>query len=139
MEDPLYQKERDLRNRILLRPIGIPDNAWEMNDSRAWHFVALDDGRVLGCVLLVPLEEIGNRAQLIQMAVETEWQRKGIGDLLVRYLLEFARNNGIREILIHARDNTTDFYGKFGFEVYGETFEEVGVLHRHMRMFLSQY
>ena len=110
-----------------------------MNDSRAWHFVALDDGRVLGCVLLVPLEEIGNRAQLIQMAVETEWQRKGIGDLLVRYLLEFARNNGIREILIHARDNTTDFYGKFGFEVYGETFEEVGVLHRHMRMFLSQY
>ena len=29
IDDPLYQQERDLRNRILLRPIGIPDFGWE--------------------------------------------------------------------------------------------------------------
>ena len=31
--DPLYQLERELRNKILLRPIGLPDNAWEMKDD----------------------------------------------------------------------------------------------------------
>ena len=33
--DPLYQKERELRNKILLRPYGLADYAWEMKDSHA--------------------------------------------------------------------------------------------------------
>jgi hypothetical protein len=33
--NPLYQLETDLRNRILLRPIGVPDHAWEMHDQKA--------------------------------------------------------------------------------------------------------
>jgi hypothetical protein len=37
-DNPLYQLETDLRNRILLRPIGVPDHAWEMHDHKAWHF-----------------------------------------------------------------------------------------------------
>jgi hypothetical protein len=36
-DNPLYQLETDLRNRILLRPIGVPDHAWEMHDHKAWH------------------------------------------------------------------------------------------------------
>ena len=46
MENPLYQKERELRNKVLLRPIGISDFGWEMNDSVSWHFVALDKSNV---------------------------------------------------------------------------------------------
>ena len=137
LDDPLYQKERDLRNRILLRPIGIPDHAWEMNDARSWHFAALHGEQLIGCVVLVPLESTPKKAQLIQMAVETNWQRMGIGILLVRALLEFAGLQGIGEILIHARANTTGFYSKFGFETYGDAFVEVGVLHRHMRLLLK--
>ncbi len=139
MEDPLYQKERDLRNRILLRPIGVADHAWEMNDARSWHFAALDGEQLVGCVVLVPLDATHKRAQLIQMAVEKDRQGQGIGKLLVLHLLEFAGQQGIREVLIHARNNTTDFYGKFGFEIHGEAFEEVGILHRHMRLQLDDH
>jgi len=49
--DPLYQLERELRNKILLRPIGLPDNDWEMNDDKAWHFVATENENLLGCVI----------------------------------------------------------------------------------------
>jgi len=139
MEDPLYQKERDLRNRILLRPIGVADHAWEMNDARSWHFAALDGEQLVGCVVLVPLDAANKRAQLIQMAVENDRQGQGIGKLLVLHLLEFAGQQGIREVLIHARNNTTDFYSKFGFEIYGEAFQEVGILHRHMRLLLENH
>ena len=55
-EGPLYEAERDLRNRILLHPLGLPDGAWEMKDSSSFHIVALEganpDQRVVGCVLL---------------------------------------------------------------------------------------
>ena len=30
MLDPLYEFERKLRNTVLLGPIGLPDNGWEM-------------------------------------------------------------------------------------------------------------
>jgi hypothetical protein len=45
-DNPLYQLETDLRNRILLR--GVPDHAWEMHDHKAWHFVAIEENTVIG-------------------------------------------------------------------------------------------
>ncbi|MGK7898777.1 MAG: GNAT family N-acetyltransferase, partial [Xenococcus sp. (in: cyanobacteria)] len=51
IDNPLYQAERELRNQILLRPIGIADYSWEMYDRQSWHFVALNRARLMGCVL----------------------------------------------------------------------------------------
>ena len=136
MKDPLYQQERELRNKILLRPIGIPDYGWEKNDSRSWHFVAHENNRVLGCVVLVRLDRGTKRTQLIQMAVETELQGQGLGRKLVEELIAFAQEQEVKEIQIHARENVTRFYERLGFQIVGEPFEEVGVRHRHMLMLL---
>lgn len=132
-KDPLYQEERQLRNRVLLRPIGMPDHAWEMHDERAWHFVAVEEGRVIGCVVLNPLDKEGKKAQLMQMAVESDQQGKGIGKLLVDELLHFCKSKGMQEVVCHSRSAVVDFYSKQGFEVYDEPFVEVGIKHYHMR------
>ncbi len=134
MQHPLYQQERELRNKILLRPIGIPDYGWEKNDPISWHFVALSDSKIVGCVLLVPLDEEFKKGQLIQMAIETDWQGKGLGKQLVQNLLQFSKNKGFNEIIIHSRADVTSFYEALGFSVYGEAFEEVGVQHQHLSM-----
>jgi predicted GNAT family N-acyltransferase len=131
-DNPLYQQERELRNRILLRPIGIPDFGWEHHDDRSWHFVATWKNRVIGCVVLVRLDEDGTTTQLIQMAVETEFQGQGIGKALVKELISFARGNGVEEIQIHAREEVTEFYARLRFAIVGEPFEEAGIRHRHM-------
>lgn len=132
MNNPLYRQERDLRNRILLRPIGIPDYGWEMDDAHAWHFVALEEGVVVGCVILVPRED--GIAQLKQMAVEEVQQGKGVGRQLIDALIRFAQKEGIVEVICHAQDRAIPFYLKNGFEIYGEPFVEVGVPHHHMRI-----
>lgn len=134
MQNPLYKQEQELRNKVLLRPIGMPDHAWEMNDHKAWHFVAVDDNQVIGCVVLVPLDEEKTKAQLIQMAVDVALQGKGIGKLLIAELLNFSKQAGINEVTCHSRENAIPFYSKIGFEIYDEPFEEVGILHRHMRI-----
>jgi len=136
MQHPLYQQERELRNKILLRPIGIPDFGWEMNDSKSWHFVAIDDSKVIGCVLLVPMDENFQAGQLIQMAVAHDMQGKGVGKQLVNDLLAFAKTKGFTEIVIHSRTDVTSFYEALGFKTFGDEFEEVGVVHRHLRMSL---
>jgi predicted GNAT family N-acyltransferase len=133
-DNPLYQLETDLRNRILLQPIGVPDHAWEMHDHKAWHFVAIEGNTVIGCVVLNPLNPEKTKTQLMQMAVETNQQRKGIGKLLVEELLSFCKSNGIKEIICHARNNAVSFYLNLGFEIYDAPFVEVGIQHYHMRI-----
>lgn len=135
-KDVLYQEERQLRNRVLLRPIGLPDHAWEMKDESSWHFVAVEESRVIGCVVLFPIDGKEQTAQLMQMAVESELQGKGIGKLLVNELLKFCKNKGIKEVVCHSRENAVKFYLQMGFEVYDEPFVEVGIPHSHMRLFL---
>ena len=134
-----YLLEQDLRNRILLRPIGVPDHAWEMHDKKAWHFVAVENDVVIGCVVLNPLNPEKTKTQLMQMAVETNQQGKGIGKLLVKELLSFCMSNGIKEVVCHARDNAVPFYLILGFEIYDEPFVEVGIPHEHMRISIADY
>ena len=134
MDNPLYQKERELRNKVLLRPIGIPDFGWEMNDSKSWHFIALDQNKLIGCVLLLPLDHKKKKGQLMQMAVDKSWQGKGIGKLLVGSLLAFARKTGLKEIEIHSRSEVTSFYEQLGFQIIGDEFKEVGIKHRYMSL-----
>lgn len=133
-KDVLYEQERQLRNIILLRPIGLADNAWEMHDEESWHFVALENEGVIGCVVLFPLDREGRQAQLMQMAVETNQQGKGIGKLLVNELLSFSKSKGIKEVVCHARSTVVQFYLNLGFEIYDEAFMEVGIQHYHMRI-----
>lgn len=133
-DDPLYQKERLLRNKILLRPIGIPDFGWEKHDYKSWHFVAMEDKELMGCVVLVPLDNTNHKAQLIQMAVDIPYQGKGLGRQLVDALINFARSGGFKEVQIHSRSDITSFYSHLGFTIYGDEFEEVGVKHQHMKM-----
>jgi len=132
-DDVLYTAEQALRNKILLRPIGVPDHAWEMHDQTAWHFVALENQVLIGCVVLHPLNPEKTTAQLMQMAVETNQQGKGIGSKLVKTLLSFCKKNNVKQVVCHARENAIQFYLNQGFEIYDEPFEEVGILHRHMR------
>lgn len=136
-EHPYYEQERKLRNEVLLRPIGVPDFAWEMKDDIAWHFVAEQKDKVVACVLLAPLNKSETKAQLLQMAVSESVQGQGVGKLLVKELLNFASEHHIKEISCHARDTVVKFYEKLGFEVYDEPFEEVGIKHRHMSIFIS--
>lgn len=136
--DPHYSAMRELRNRILLRPLGLADNSWEMYDKESWLFVAIDDNVVVGCAILVPSEGDRKSAQLMQMAVDANLQGKGIGKLLVTELVALAKENGFSEIRCHSRKNAINFYKSFGFEVYGEPFEEVGIPHSHMKLTLNR-
>lgn len=134
MSDGFYQQERELRNRILLRPIGVPDFGWEMKDKESEHFVAVEGETVVGCVILNIDINTPTSGRLMQMAVDDNLQGKGIGKQLVMVLTHFAKQKGLKEITCHARKDVVSFYSKLGFVVYGKTFEEAGILHEHMRI-----
>lgn len=134
---PLYPQELELRYQVLRAPLGFDRSQVKFPfDAQSLHLVAVEDGRVVGCVLFHP--EAPHTGRLFQMAVDPTRQKGGLGARLVRALEERLRGQGLEEITLHARAHVVGFYEKLGYAVYGEPFEERGIPHRYMRRRLEE-
>jgi predicted GNAT family N-acyltransferase len=132
LDAPEYAQERDLRWRVLRKPLGHgPDAVAFPFEAESLHLVALDGGRVVGCVLFHP--EGAETGRLFQMAIEPERQGSGLGTRLVRTLEQAVAERGFREVTLHARDAAVAFYARLGYVSFGAPYVEVGVPHQNMR------
>ena len=132
LDAPEYAQERDLRWRVLRKPLGQGRDAVAFPfEAESLHLVALDGGRVVGCVLFHP--EGPETGRLFQMAVEPERQGSGLGTRLVRALERAVAERGFREVTLHARDTAVGFYARLGYVSFGAPYVEVGVPHQNMR------
>jgi predicted N-acetyltransferase YhbS len=134
--DALRNAEFDLRWRVLRAPLAQPRAAARFPfEDESLHLVALDSGKVVGCVLFHP--EGADTGRLFQMAVEPERQGQRIGRQLVGTLEAEVARRGFRTVTLHAREAAVGFYARLGYEAFGEPFVEIGVSHRHMRRTLG--
>ena len=132
MGSPEYAQELDLRWRVLRRPLGFGRDAVAFPfEAESLHLVAIEAGRVVGCVLFHP--EGPATGRLFQMAVEPGRQGTGLGTRLVRALEDEVTRRGFREITLHARDTAVAFYAGLGYEPSGPPYVEVGIPHQNMR------
>jgi predicted GNAT family N-acyltransferase len=105
---------------------------WDELDPQCRHVIARDDQhQPIGTGRLTPEHKIG------RMAVLKEWRGRGVGEALLLALIEQARELALAEVSLHAQVDAIGFYEKFGFESYGERFEEAGIQHQSMRLSLS--
>ncbi len=130
---PEYDEEVVLRDRILRQPLGlqfhIKDLEKEYIDIHLACFA--DSGKMAGCLILSKVDQ--QVIKMRQVAVDEAWQKKGVGTLLVAASEDYARQHGYEKIVLNARDKAVPFYLRLGYEVYGEPFTEVGILHSAMR------
>ena len=59
--------------------------------------------------------ELGPEAIILNVYVEPDWRRRGVGDALMRALLEVLAARGIRRIVLHASDDGRRLYERLGF------------------------
>ena len=127
----LYEQEKQLREEILRRPIGRVFDPNEFDfETDSLHFVAIDQGRLVGCVLF---HRRGLTGRLYQMAVAPDYQGQGLGRALVRGLEEVLVAEGVEEVVLHARVTAAGFYGTLGYEFCSEEYLELGIPHREMK------
>jgi predicted GNAT family N-acyltransferase len=127
----LYRQCVALREEILRKPLGLTLSDGELADDRQrWHFCAVAEGNVIGSVSLKPLDNW--TLQLKQMAVSATQRGANVGARLLQYAEAWARQEGSRLIVLHARVGARGFYAKFGYSVEGESFEENTILHIKM-------
>lgn len=127
-----YQKMVELRNDVLLAPIGLPYYEEVLKDDpQSMHCVGFEKDMAVACCVLT---DLGNGlVQLRQMAVAIDRQRLGYGEELIAFAEVVARNNGFDEIMLHARRVAENFYLQNGYYFVGEEFDEVDIPHMEMR------
>ena len=135
--DGMYAQACALRERDLLASPGLTLAKFHAMfpgvEESSEHMVAVEDGIVIGCVLL---REDGQGAGVLsQMVVGSQHQGLGVGRGLVEALSERAFGAlGLDSIWCHAREEAYGFYKKLGWEFESGEFEEAGILHRTMRI-----
>lgn len=128
----------ELRYAVLRAPLGLPKSASRFDADRAdgtIHLGAVDEsGAVIGCATLVlcgadesTMARIGGPSiQLRGMAVDPNWQGKGVGRgvLLAAHALADEQN---LPLWCNARVAAAPFYAACGWERIGDEFHIEGV------------
>ena len=87
-----------------------------LNQPGSIRVVAVEDGKIAGYAILLPLSR--TQADIETIAVLPEFQGKGISDRMMEYLEEKAMERGIEEIILEVRDKNfraIAFYRKKGY------------------------
>lgn len=123
-----YHSCLDLRYRVLRVPLGLEWTEDEMEaDRNDRHFALILDEGVRACLTIHRLDP--GRVKLRQMAVDSDFQGKGVGRKLVTCVENLLRKEGIKRVELHAREEVIGFYLSLGYQKVGARFKEVGIPH----------
>ncbi|MDB5926289.1 MAG: hypothetical protein JWN13_5225 [Betaproteobacteria bacterium] len=119
-----------VRRAVFIEEQSVPENLeWDDEDERSRHVLAIDpDGAPIGTGRLKSDCHIG------RMAVLKGWRGRGVGDAILRTLVEIARNDGCSTVRLHAQTHAIGFYARCGFIAVGPEFTEAGIPHRIMEL-----
>ncbi|MFB6089899.1 MAG: GNAT family N-acetyltransferase [Halobellus sp.] len=96
-------------------------------DADAIHFVAYDDGEVVGAARLRSADETTAKAE--RVAVAADRRGEGWGREIMREVEETANREGFDRLALHAQTRVREFYERLGYDAHGEEFEEAGIPH----------
>lgn len=92
---------------------------FDRRPSNQFTFVALADGRVIGTASLFIDQKFihggGRVGHIEDVAVATDFQRRGIGTELVKFASERARADGCYKVILHCAAALSAFYARIGF------------------------
>lgn len=140
-QHPLYTQAVDLRERVLLKPIGYDHNRYVSEfpgvEDKYEHFVAVlahpTGDRVVGNACLLPHYPEQSTGKLSQMAVDPQRQSEGVGTKLVVEIERRATTAlNLTTLTCHAQIPAIPFYERLGWTKKGELFQEAGLDHYKM-------
>lgn len=124
-----WDKYFNFRWKMLRKPLGMSKETLkdELEDE-SHHLIAVDEQKeVIGGGRL---HFNNNReGQIRYMAVSNTIQRKGLGSAIVSELEAIAREKGIQEMVLNARENAISFYLSMGYKETGLYKSDTGITH----------
>jgi GNAT superfamily N-acetyltransferase len=95
---PHYDSELILRNRLLRAPLGLTlSTADTEGEEHQIHIGAFNEEQLIGCVVVASVDDDARCFRIRQMAVQDNYQGKGIGRNLIQQAEKIIQQqNGLR-------------------------------------------
>jgi predicted GNAT family N-acyltransferase len=117
-----------IRFTVFVEEQGVPfEIELDEHDPVCIHALAFQDGKPVATGRLLPDGHIG------RMAVLKDFRNRGIGGLLLKALMERARQRGDSQVILSAQVGAARFYEAHGFVRHGDEYLEVDIRHQEMR------
>ena len=129
----LGEPARAIRQAVFVDEQHIPaELVCDAADETAVHAVARNRmGLPLASGRMVALE--GAVVKIGRMATLPTVRGSGLGRQVLQALMQAAREQGAREVLLHVQGSAVPFYLRQGYVAQGPVFEEAGIPHQAMR------
>ena len=125
---------KPIRVKVFVIEQHVPEELeWDEYDESAWHAVAKLNEQVVGTGRLI-LDQ--SKAKIGRMAIDKDSRGKGVGSEILRALINLGKEKGAQEFILHAQTHAIAFYAREGFEPYGPIFDEAGIPHLEMRLYI---
>lgn len=120
-----------VRRQVFIIEQGVPEELeWDGEDADAIHVLAQLDNKPIATGRLLRSGHIG------RMAVLQPYRGFGIGSKILKQLLVLAAQHHLRYVILHAQLQAKAFYLKHDFHCVGEVFEDAGIPHIRMELYL---
>jgi N-acetylglutamate synthase-like GNAT family acetyltransferase len=116
--DAILQLRYNLLREPWQQPIATATDDLETASMNA--FIKNGNGQVIACGRLQ--ENENKTGQIRFMAVHQHYQGQGLGKLIVAFLEEKAKGQGLEKIELQARENAVEFYKSCGYNIKEKSF-----------------
>jgi predicted GNAT family N-acyltransferase len=114
--DVEWQNYYDLRYRILRKPWNQPLGSERNEGDATGIHLAIFENRIIKAVARLDISG-GHTGQVRFVAVETNEQGKGFGQLIMKESEKISKERGDRKMILHARETALNFYHKLGYKL----------------------
>ena len=128
-----YDALVNLRYKVLLEPLGLKFlDHYRPNEASYLHIGCIDqlDDKLIGGLILAPVDN--EEIRMMQVAVDEEYQHKGVGHEMVAYAEKRAKEAGYHKLVMHDMLSVVGFYESLGFKQEGDIFDEGGITFARM-------
>ena len=128
-----FEKAKEIRYRVFVQEQSVPKELeWDSFDKISHHLILYLNNTPVGTARLFTKE---NMSYIGRVAVLKEYRGMGYGRIIMKAIMEHAKNIGIKRIYLHSQTYIKDFYKKLGYKEIGGEFIEAGI--PHIEMFID--
>ncbi|MDZ4757117.1 MAG: GNAT family N-acetyltransferase [Bacteroidota bacterium] len=132
----LWEQYYQLRYEVLRKPWQqIEGSEIDPSDETSTHAAAILNDEIVAVGRLHLID--GDTAQIRYMAASPLMQGKGMGGKVLQYLEVEGKKQGVKKIILQARENAINFYLSHGYQITGDGILLFGVIpHKWMKKIL---
>ena len=117
-----------LRNEVFRKPYGLDIKDDDLSEDRRMHMYGVYiDNRLIGTVFLD--EKDKNTAQIKAVALLDEFRGIGLGDYLMQFIENVAKEKGYRKTFLTGRVYALNFYERLGYQAVGQPYDYKTIPH----------